>query len=361
MTDARPSRKAFTLVEVLVVMGIISLLMSILMPALSKARAAATNVKCLANLRTIGQAMLLYASDNHDAILGSANTTGRCLWTTNAAGNFVGDIYSPTNLPPGSPIELYDWMGPAARTLAIELPDTTNGIVLLRRYRQIEAFHCPAAQGILASTYAGTIEAGQMLSYNTAAAFMLRPYDRNGSGFTGKVKANDFSTGYWVLPSGYSPKLTRIGNSAEKIFCADGAKYTTCYDPNVPSVSYADVDNNHQMNNFSDYGAFFGNSKSYCRFAANGGTSLQDARIFSYRHGTKDPYQPAGTYRLNAVFFDGHAESLDDKEASNPDLWLPKGTTLADPSANVQLTTRPFFWQDVQAWYHPGGGPYTAP
>jgi len=357
----RRLRCAFTLIEVLVVIGIISMLMSILLPVLSKARAAASNVKCLANLRNIGQAMLLYASDNRDAIIGSANTTGRRLWSTDAAGDFVGDLYSPTNLPPGSPIELYDWMGPAARTLGIDLPDTTDGNVLLRRYREIPDFECPDAQGILASTYAGTIDAGQMLSYNTAAAFMLLPYNRQGSGFTGKVKANDYSTGYWVLPLGYFPKINRVGNTSEKIFCADGAKYSTCYDPNVPSVSYQYVDNNHQMNNFADYGAFFGNTKSYCRFAANGGTSLQDARIFSYRHGTRTPGGGAGAYRLNAVFFDGHAESLDDKQASNPDLWLPRGTTLADPSDNIQLTTRPFFWQDVQAWYHPGGGPYTAP
>lgn len=358
---ALPHSLAFTLVELLVVIAIIAVLVAILLPALSKARAQANNLKCMSNLRQIGQAMLLYANEHRNAILGSANTTGRRLWTTNAAGNFVGDLYTPTTLPPGSPIELYDWMGPVARTLDTDLPATADGNVLLRRYREIPLFQCPAAQGILASTYAGTIEAGQLLSYTTAAAFMLLPYDQNGSGFTGRVKANDPSTGYWILPTGYSPKLTRVGDSSAKIFCADGAKYTTCYDPNVPSVSYQYVDNNHQMNNFSDYGPFFGNSKSYCRMVANGGTGLQDARIFSYRHAAQQPGQPAGAYRLNAVFYDGHVESLSDREASNPALWLPKGATLANPAANVQLTTRPFFWPDVQSWYHPNPGPYTAP
>lgn len=361
MLHHRRSRYAFTLVELLVVIGIISVLISILLPALSKARAAASNIKCMANLRQVGQAMMLYAGEYNGAILGSANTTGRGLWTTNAAGNFVGNVYTPTTLPPDSPIELYDWMGPAARALGIDLPPTTDGNVLLRRYREIPVFQCPAAQGIVASTYLGTIEAGQMLSYNTAAGFMLLPYDREGSGFTGKVKANDHSMGYWMLPTGYSPKINRVGESSSKIFCADGAKYTTCYDPNVPSVSYRYVDNNHQMNNFSDYGAFFGNSKSYCRLVANNGPGLQDARIFSYRHGTQQPGESAGAYRLNAVFFDGHAESLNDQEASNPALWLPRGTTLANPAANIQLTTRPYFWADVQGWYHPNGGPYTAP
>src|SRR5271156_3877299 len=73
VSSGESRRRGFTLVELLVVIGIIALLISVLLPALSKARQQGNVVACESRMRQIGQMAVMYCNDNKGSLPWGSN------------------------------------------------------------------------------------------------------------------------------------------------------------------------------------------------------------------------------------------------------------------------------------------------
>jgi prepilin-type N-terminal cleavage/methylation domain-containing protein/prepilin-type processing-associated H-X9-DG protein len=110
--------RGFTLIELLVVISIVSLLIAILLPALSKAKLSATNLRCMTNQRSIGQVTFMFVNDHRympyssfdngrwtvaNMLMGAHEKEMGCKnWNLTVPQDWCPDIYNSTNYLQGS-------------------------------------------------------------------------------------------------------------------------------------------------------------------------------------------------------------------------------------------------------------------
>ena len=336
--------RAFTLVELLVVIGIIALLISILLPSLAQARRTAYSIKCSSNERQILQAMIMYGNENEYYIAGSPSTSGLHLMTQQT-------VFTNANCP--TRISIFDYKTPLAPYLFVDFNDGATQADRLQRVGQlneVEPFLCPSNHDVLATAFfPSSAPAKQWNSYSTGVVFLYQPSDTpipgiaGNSSFLNRRIDPDIFQGTtpaarpYDLPEGYFPKLTKIGASSSKIYLGDGARFSQGQYPTYN----ADL-RGSTGGDYADWGSHsrFSNGWNRDKAPANSaqaGPGSADSRLLWARHGGQLERKAGDQYKANFAFYDGHVEKLGDLASSNPVHWVPANTRIGAAE----------FWQDT--------------
>ncbi len=350
----KSTTRAFTLIELLVVIAIISLLISLLLPALGEVKKIARGTVCSAGQRQLAVGVASYGNDSKESIPGSPTTSG----AEALAGRFNGVA-----------IQTYDWMGPLAAQMGIgptEVAASNGGDDEQARsarfewYRNFKGFTC-AANSITAVPWnanAQVWQTGRMISYNMSTQFTSTEAPSSEGG-TGDRR------GEGIDRRGYRPFLHRVGTPSVKVAIYEGHRYFNAsleggpdFDPAI-TASFGGA--------FGDTGPWYDENNSLDRRMAPGErlarfvTTLPDARRFAFRHGGT-PKQSTGASNVAVkgylAFFDGHVAIYDDVQATNPDFWFPTGTIIGGNGRRLRT------WNATAAAFPEkcgANGPYQVP
>jgi prepilin-type N-terminal cleavage/methylation domain-containing protein/prepilin-type processing-associated H-X9-DG protein len=325
MSKARRSR-AFTLIELLVVVAIIALLISILLPSLSRAREQARIAVCLSNERSLGQGLATYAAEFHDWLPGP-NTSGMDL------------TLNPTSYTyrrfPTEPTQNMDWISPSmGRILGLPANENDRLVAILNN-----KLRCPSNKERYTGEYTGSGSSGPELtvnyqdliynSYTAVAGFHVRiGYDPDDKPIPPvfddhEVEAPPRVRG--VIRASRAPrfKIDGVLDPAGKGYVIEGARYVR-QDSGAVQVTFNRFAKQIEGGNFMTWGpALKIGGDPFTRDENDPRKLTPIARKYAFRH----------LGRLNTLFFDGHGETMSSIEASRVRYWFPSGYIVFSASA----------------------------
>lgn len=310
-------RRAFTLVELLVVIAVIALLIGVLLPALGSARGAARQAQGASLQRQMLIGMATYTAENNDRIPG-LNTTGRRLEQQQS-----GTDAQRLNRSPELPVQNFDWMTPALNGEGLSSDRAQRFLELLNDFADPSQREQIGTDRVQNATQEFTNALNERGTVPAPSFFMPTSWQYAGVEVPGPSTPGSLNPSVFgqltqmanlvELPQSWNNRTIAIGSGSEKVAIADG--FVDLSDANYRVDVGIWVAPAMQR-----YGAFLAeppileNSINYGNFERSGGFSDR----LAFRH----------SGRINAGFWDGHVETLDREQVQNPALWYPTGSTF---------------------------------
>jgi prepilin-type N-terminal cleavage/methylation domain-containing protein/prepilin-type processing-associated H-X9-DG protein len=280
-------RSGFTLLEVLIVVGIIALLAAIVFGVLAKARESGRRVQCLNNLKTISQAILMYAQTNDNAL--------------------------PANAGQKLPLQDHDWVwwqsspvnGSGFRISQINqhgIGKYVDGLSDLSP-RGLSTLRCPSDSRLLNQGFLDTTPDQSGQPYPSGYPFS---YVMNGLMCSG---TQPDVTGFSPGPTNQLPAvrtITAIKDAANKILVYEEDRRTIddgygLLTPNGGATNILSI----RHDGFDE------------------GQSVNDSTTVAIGAGPTVAVQKNGERVGNVAFCDGHAAAIDRTSAHSKDHWAP--------------------------------------
>jgi len=324
-------RDAFTLVELLVVIGIIALLIGVLLPVLGRARSAARATKCASNLRSVGQGLMVYAADFKGAFPAAYIYKGMQLGAN-------------TQTPDAATQGYIHWSS------FIYSQKNKSGSAMFQSMVGWDAFQCPELEkgGLPATnTYPENLDSGQtpdnagaIDEQSPRCAYTVNeavcPRNKFVPGFQGAVRTYHYVTtvknaGTCILATEWNPNWRIVSDTGRG---GGGAEVCKSHRPVHGFVGLSGELNMEQV-----AGDPFGGRPTYRRVRVNElavddpqpGANLATRLDWVGRNHGSGKYKDK---RSNFLYVDGHVETKNIRDTVQPFEWGERFFTLS-PNSDI--------------------------